>query len=808
MTKIIICPSSLQTRDPILYGAADNKGDVSIFTCDKVSELPSLDGKTDITHIAFMYHMRASKSIPIEDDVNVTQYDDSGNPVGTEYDESGDIIGMPSENTDGDYRLFNKGIIDWVTKMKETNASLEFIDLLTCNIPNAIGDAERTIVANETGLTLRYSLDQTGNSPNGNWVLESDSVDVKSLYFTDDVDNWTDVLDNKLELSTASIVDTITDGSKTIYRLKNDINISTLVTDGHITDAAEFYMHIAEDEIFDGSGHTIDCDKANVTRISSLFTVETISIAGTEPVEITDAMLENFPTIRNVDITNVKFNANNESIVLPSSSFTFHIDNVNIDSVTIGPSSDDTNVYMSGYVGSNSAGFKVQNCTLGMTLDKEFRVGGITGKDSSLYKIYNCNSNIALSKSRGGSIAGYSNGKQLLDNKEYYLSDTLYTNKKFRIIIDECKHNGTTSTSSGGIVSSSFGTHASNTYNVDNYIIKNCENSGYTHNNSGGIVGFDIAVPNVDGITSDVNIYIINCHHIAGTVSQSSGGIVGGTYNSTRAQNRNIHVEIKGCTNKGVMSSGHPSTLSYSQGGIAPKRFGCQRNQTFLIENCANYGNVCVNSGGIIGISHSYQNDKSISERVISNCVNYGEVGCASVTTVTSGHKLNGYAGGITGPNSHANNMLILNCVNYGSLQYMRTGGICGGITRENSYAYVNNTTTKLEIKHCVNKSDIEEDECGGIIASGQEVENGVKYNADVDYTSDLQDANAARSPIIIDHCVNEGTLSSGKTGAGQIAGHKLYNVTVRRTVIPGNDRFSASYDYSDNSDNPNPNAI
>lgn len=1030
MTKIIICPSSLQSRDPILYGAADNKSDVSIFTCDKVSDLPSLDGITDITHIAFMYHMRASKSIPIEDDVNVTQYDDSGNPVGTEYDEFGEVTHMPSEEIGTEYRIFNKGIIEWITKMKESNSSLEIIDLLTCNIPSAIGNSERTIVNNETGLTLRYSLDQTGNSPNGNWVLESDNVDVKSLYFTDDIDNWDDVLDNQLKLyagdyahkiadgygsnivlntnndiyhtiqnttqvdasnlntitsnddillfddefdfsgdfsvefnfdinfnssnkfvnfgiglldstsndtqigfqlidhwssisstiqydlyvdgdiSTNTIpagtipagtnivngkftitrtgssisfvltnnnngtntlinetftsvsvqslsrlsiknkavyyeladdtwqlittihsleandsyvirpsinnlidVDTTSEPGKTIYRLKNDINISTLVTDGFITDAANFYMHIAEDEIFDGSGHTIDCDISNVTRTSSLFTVENVDVPGVQPIELTDAIFEDFPTIRNLNVTNAKLKGSHNGVLIAETNDTFYIHDVTVNVLL-------QDNYTSGFTSRHCSTFKIKDCVSNITDYTDYHnCSGFIGESNSVYKIVGCTTYGDLYNQSGGICGmnqGYRDSKKL-DNVTSivtYITDPLYPGVKFRLVIDDCKHDGNVQSFSGGIVGQSFGKRYSyrrtrtDVFDRNNFLIKNCiQDNGTIHVHSGGITSQYLGSSSASSSAYDenhspdnvyINIYINNCHVLktnngSYTISQGSGGIIGNNSFNPDASVaiRKIYIEIKNCTNMLPIVVGHSNINNYFGGGICCKDFGIQQYSSFLIQNCTNYGSLQNNQAGIVQF-RPRQYLVSHTERIIDNCVNYGDI--------------NGRSGGIICRNANGSNVLVRNCINYGAINSDFAGGIAGGTFRGSAVSPVitdDELSQNCVILHCVNKGVINANHCGGIIGGGDSI-----TTTERDDTYGSNNYNAIRTPFVIDHCVNNGTLSTGLTGSGQLTGDNLYNVKVTRTIVPGNNRFSASYDYTENSDNPNPNPI
>ena len=71
------------------------------------------------------------------------------------------------------------------------------VDLITCNLGNE-GFKERMQALEQahTDVTIRYSLDKTANpEQGGDWIMESHGTSVKSLYFTDALNTYTQVLD-------------------------------------------------------------------------------------------------------------------------------------------------------------------------------------------------------------------------------------------------------------------------------------------------------------------------------------------------------------------------------------------------------------------------------------------------------------------------------------------------------------------------------------------------------------------------------------------------------------------------------------
>ena len=72
-------------------------------------------------------------------------------------------------------------------------------DFLACSLYNPTKMAALfTHLEQATGIDLRASTNFTGNGPDGDWILESDNVDVRQTYFTDEILSWNGVLYNSL----------------------------------------------------------------------------------------------------------------------------------------------------------------------------------------------------------------------------------------------------------------------------------------------------------------------------------------------------------------------------------------------------------------------------------------------------------------------------------------------------------------------------------------------------------------------------------------------------------------------------------
>jgi hypothetical protein len=137
----------------------------------KMSEYPTFDNLitsidlSGITHLAFVYKFWGVINIPLLDSSKKSKY---------EY--------------------FNQDIVTLLNLLKEQNQDL-IVDIITCNLNNESFIESVNNIQSELGINIRYSVDQTGNNPEGNWVLESDNVNIKNDYFKDSIDFWDSKLD-------------------------------------------------------------------------------------------------------------------------------------------------------------------------------------------------------------------------------------------------------------------------------------------------------------------------------------------------------------------------------------------------------------------------------------------------------------------------------------------------------------------------------------------------------------------------------------------------------------------------------------
>jgi alpha-tubulin suppressor-like RCC1 family protein len=113
------------------------------------------------------------------------------NTLGTKYKQ----IGFIFDNTSNTIPFFDETAFGpkfeyFVTKSKIKGVVI--FDIIACNFTS--GDIEARVheLEKKLGVDIRYSVDRTSSLTN--WVMESDDVDLRPIYFTDTIDTYTHML--------------------------------------------------------------------------------------------------------------------------------------------------------------------------------------------------------------------------------------------------------------------------------------------------------------------------------------------------------------------------------------------------------------------------------------------------------------------------------------------------------------------------------------------------------------------------------------------------------------------------------------
>ena len=242
--NLIIISSDLQT-DIMFASSINNDTTIFNYTTPKPLEDGSFEGtqstiinvldtigSNDIKRLALAYHQDGFNKLPFFNDNSSIEL-----------------------NQESKYKYFSNNLIELFKQVNTKTSSPLIVDILTCSLNNPEFKTCVEQVENDLGINIRYSLDQTGNAPEGNWVLESDGTDVKDVYFTDAINEWSGVLNSAI--SDPTTIDGIESDGSGGYKLTQDINWDT-GTGTPITKTD--YIALGANQIFDGQGYTIDMD--------------------------------------------------------------------------------------------------------------------------------------------------------------------------------------------------------------------------------------------------------------------------------------------------------------------------------------------------------------------------------------------------------------------------------------------------------------------------------------------------------------------------------------------------------------------
>lgn len=247
------------------------------------SVVDSLD-LSDLTRLAFIYHYPGYNSVPFFRDI-LRETDHRVKPT---------------------YKYFSDRLIELIRTVRDRSNNDLFVDLITCNLNKPGFATEIAQIESDLAINIRYSIDETGNNEHGgNWVMESDNSNIQDQYFTDEIENWTGVLNgtvngsgNNLVSSTEAtaserVLEVTSASGVTTIKLLKDIDWvgATVRRDitGDYTLTLTDYIDLADNTIFDGQGYTINMGNSS-QECQGLFTTSGTSIA--------DA-----PIIRNLNVT-------------------------------------------------------------------------------------------------------------------------------------------------------------------------------------------------------------------------------------------------------------------------------------------------------------------------------------------------------------------------------------------------------------------------------------------------------------------------------------------------------------------------
>lgn len=459
-------------------------------------------------YIGFVFHYQGYNKIPFFNNI-LTPDDES-------YDENLALL----ENKHFTYQFNN--LIDTIYNYNNNI----ILDLITCNV----NDEDFINQLNELPLTIRYSTNDKGNLHD--WIQESHNIDIKDLYFNQNINNWNHTL--QLKVNIMDIEDSlgqIFEKNDNVYLLKRDIVWDT--TNLNISNNTNF-IELKNNEIIDGDYHTITVSAfrhmgfftTNITgtnqmderpiirKLNAIYTAN-------DPLDYEGGLIrqnQDYFIVRNCKTYGNKLKRGGGICGRLCSNFI--VENCYSEGVC-------KNWGSGGIIGADSSGTcYVRNCHHSGLLVHQ--AGGIAGNSSPLANstlyIDNCYSSGDINATNGGGISGYGNGA--FSNSRLYITNCYSTG-----II---KHND----GSGGIVGLNSGLRGGTC------VIKNCYSTGdITGQNSGGICGRG----------ANTGCTIENCYTLGTVTPSNSGGICGSsTFNPT----------IRNCVYNGVRLLGGGSSTN------------------------------------------------------------------------------------------------------------------------------------------------------------------------------------------------------------------------------------------------------
>jgi hypothetical protein len=409
-----------------------------------------------ISHIVFVYHFPGFYRIPFYPDDNI------------------------DNNYVARYKYFSNNLVTLFTTMKSRNPDL-VVDILACDMNYSAFMDEVVLVESDLGITIRYSIDKSGNNNGSDWILESHGADIKALYFNSNIDNWTGALTGDQGAAARSNTITGISYNSTTKVFTQTTNINWLVDNFIILNAGERYT---------GNAFTTTVIANGAVAANTFAGFFAVSTAVTTPASA--------PTVENVIVAGVGLGSGGGYIIRQGQEF-FVVRNSR-------SSGDINNTGCGGISGTSTAASSADVCIINNCFTtgaiSGIGAGGICGSNSGnnggAINVYNCYSTGAISGTNAGGIAGDSFGQLAVGMDHIYNCYSL---------------GNITGNGAGGICGANAGISGGNC------VVYNCYSrgiiSGTTPTNMGGICGLNAG--------SSGNCLVFNCY----TLTTAGGTICG-----------------------------------------------------------------------------------------------------------------------------------------------------------------------------------------------------------------------------------------------------------------------------------------
>ena len=437
MSKVILHHPNLPNAGIFLKALNDQTISLSCAqntTHDDVLNVIGIIGSSNLTHLAFVYHYPGYNEVPFFPD---------------------DYSLIDDEPYTQKYIFFPDNLVELFKKINELTNEPLIVDLLTCSLNNPEFKTCVEQVENDLGINIRYSLDQTGNEPEGNWVLESDGTNVKDVYFTDKINDWNDTLSNIIDFinedGNVPADGTLLDSFKmyTSYvDFTNDTNSITPIrvtynSNGGKTYTLEFTNTIDTDIL------TWGWVRLRKDGINNVTTAPSDSQQYNFVLGANDIFDGNSKTIRYRRGDNIGWTIESPYTGWDATSGAGETGNYS------------TRIYVWGLFTFPNTGINASNRAIVKNLSVDHGrgihngAGGLVQKRQDFFELYNCSSSCNFVNSNGGGLAGEWCGRAANGNGASGIAGD--------ILINKCTYSGVMNKAScGGFLGKGAGGYASN----------------------------------------------------------------------------------------------------------------------------------------------------------------------------------------------------------------------------------------------------------------------------------------------------------------------------------------------------------
>ena len=171
--------SLLPTTKYYLYNNNSNENDIKSL----------IQNNAEISRIGLMFHHKLSCNIPFFPDPQFIENNNTDNIVANSNNHS--FINSLYKSK---YNFYSDRLIVLMTQLLSINPNITF-DIISCYFNNSDFIDETNNIKSTLNCQIEYSLDATGNQlDGGNWVLESNNINIQTIYFNSNISQWNNIL--------------------------------------------------------------------------------------------------------------------------------------------------------------------------------------------------------------------------------------------------------------------------------------------------------------------------------------------------------------------------------------------------------------------------------------------------------------------------------------------------------------------------------------------------------------------------------------------------------------------------------------